>query len=82
MSAYGEQAGLLKRQEEIQVALEGVGDDMARMSDLVDELDAISNQACAPCRRRQDRCCWCIDAQCSSLSQFHRSLTDRPTALQ
>lgn len=58
MSAYGEQVGLLQRQEEIQVALEGVGDDMARMSDLVDELDAISNQACASRRCHPDHCCY------------------------
>lgn len=40
MSAYGEQVRLLQRQEEIQKELEDCGEDMDRMSELLDELQA------------------------------------------
>ena len=40
MSAYGEQVQLLQRQEQIQKELEDCGEDMDRMSDLLDELQA------------------------------------------
>lgn len=44
MSAFGEQVQLMARQEEIQVALESVGDDMTEMTKLLDELDSINNK--------------------------------------
>ena len=58
MSAFGEQVELVARQEQIQKELETCGDDMDRMSALVDELDSLSNrvggqrhrlEACRPC---------------------------------
>lgn len=45
MSAFGEQVALMARQEEIQVALETVGEDMTKMTELLDELDVINNKA-------------------------------------
>eukprot|EP00208_Stichococcus_sp_RCC1054_P004289 CAMPEP_0206141502 /NCGR_PEP_ID=MMETSP1473-20131121/13139_1 /ASSEMBLY_ACC=CAM_ASM_001109 /TAXON_ID=1461547 /ORGANISM="Stichococcus sp, Strain RCC1054" /LENGTH=931 /DNA_ID=CAMNT_0053536099 /DNA_START=181 /DNA_END=2976 /DNA_ORIENTATION=+ len=45
MSAFTDQMNLLKRQEEIQVALENVGEDMDAMSLLLDELAVITEQA-------------------------------------
>lgn len=44
MSAFTDQMNLLKRQEEIQVALENVGEDMDAMSLLLDELAVITEQ--------------------------------------
>ena len=40
MSTYGEQVQLLQRQEEIQTELEDCGEDMDRMAELLDELQA------------------------------------------
>jgi hypothetical protein len=40
MSAYGEQVQLLQRQEQIQRELEDCGEDMDRMAELLDELQA------------------------------------------
>jgi len=45
MSAYGEQVELIARQEQIQVELEGCGDDMDKMSELLDELQELSTKA-------------------------------------
>lgn len=45
MSAYGESVELLARQEAIQKELETCGEDMDKMSALVDELDSLSTKA-------------------------------------
>lgn len=45
MSAYGEQLAVLKRQEAIQTELEACGEDMERMSALLDELQELTGQA-------------------------------------
>ncbi|BDA42998.1 probable energy-dependent translational throttle protein EttA [Coccomyxa sp. Obi] len=45
MSAYAEQMALMNRQEEIQKGLEECGEDMDRMSALLDELQELSGQA-------------------------------------
>ncbi|CAL8469003.1 g8544 [Coccomyxa elongata] len=45
MSAYAEQMTVMRRQEEIQKGLEECGEDMDRMSALLDELQELSGQA-------------------------------------
>jgi hypothetical protein len=41
MSAYGEQLSLMQRQDQIQKELEECGEDMDRMSALLDELQVM-----------------------------------------
>lgn len=44
MSAFGEQVELLVRQEALQKELEGVGEDMAAMTRILDELDSLNTK--------------------------------------
>ena len=44
MSAFDEQMVVLRRQEEIQKELEACGEDMEKMSLILDELDTLSQQ--------------------------------------
>lgn len=44
MSAFDEQLVVIRRQEEIQKELEECGEDMEKMSAILDELDTLSQQ--------------------------------------
>ncbi len=45
MSAYGEQLTLLQRQEDVQKELEECGEDMERMSAVLDELQELNSKS-------------------------------------